>query len=479
MKVDRHLGEQMNKVGSRAGDFDRLFHFELNSGAPNGRRTDAAAAQSNPNHTFTASSDDGDAENVALAKSNSVSDELLRDFYGAYPWPWQPTTFTYIDDPRFEAAMVNQDIGDWEHRRLKENPAIWVAGCGTNQALHTALKFPLGTVIGTDVSAPSLDLARVNAGKMGIANLTLRHESINQAEHREQFDFIISTGVVHHNADPKATLERLSLALKPDGILELMVYNRFHRTLNASFQKAIRIFGEQQKALNFQSDFKLARTLANNFPVRNQMAEMLADLRNVPDAEFADLLIHPLEHSYTVESLEALAAGCGLEILMPCISTYAKFRSPAIEWNMYFDDRQLQNAYASMPDLHRWQVSNLLLQEQSPLLWFYLQRIDSGHTRKSEQQVCDEFLSRSFKKNAARQATYIRKEEQWALAPQTTPYPLEEPDAAVAEIYRLADPDNSMRRIFKYLGIEPGFQMVNQARIRLTTSSFPHLKAVH
>ena len=421
---------------------------------------------------------DRDAENTALATSNSASDELLGDFYGTYPWPWQPTTFTYVDDPRLEAAMLNQDIGDWDHRRLPDNPAVWVAGCGTNQALHTALKFPLGTVIGSDVSTPSLDLARTNAAKLDLTNVTLKQESINQVEYREQFDYVISTGVIHHNADPQVTLAKLSRALKPGGILELMVYNRFHRSLNTAFQKAVRIFSEQQEARDFETDFKLARTLANNFPVRNQMAAMLADTRNVADAEFADLLINPLEHSYTVESLEALAASCGLEILMPCISTFAKFTAPAIDWNLRFENRELQAAYDSMPDTRRWQVTNLLLHEQSPLLWFYLQRKDSGHARKSEQEICDRFLSRAFKKTSAKQATYIRNEDEWALAPQTIPYPLEQPEAAFAEIYRLADGDNTMGRIFRYAGIEPTFQAVNRARIRLTTSSFPYLRAM-
>lgn len=208
------------------------------------------------------------------------------------------------------------------------------------------------------------------------------------------------------------------------------------------------------------------------------MAELLADTRDVPDAEFADLLIHPIEHSYTVESLEAMAASCGLEILMPCISTYAKFRSPAIDWNMRFENQELQHAYDSMPDTRRWQVSNLLLHEQSPLLWFYLQRTDSGHARKSEQQICDEFLARAFKKSTAKQTTYIRNEDQWALAPQAMSYPLQQPEAAVYEIYRLANSDNTMGRIFRYVGVDPAFQTVNQARIKLTTSSFPYLKAV-
>ncbi|MFZ0319874.1 MAG: class I SAM-dependent methyltransferase [Candidatus Sulfotelmatobacter sp.] len=468
----------MTKIDSGLSNADRFLHVPFDADILNKPRARAVSSPADSHHTSAAHAGDNDAENTALAKSSPAVDELLGDFYGTYPWPWQPTTFSYINDPRLEAAMVNQDIGDWKHNRLTENSAIWVAGCGTNQALHTALKFPLGTVIGSDVSSPSLDLARANAGKLGIANLTLRQESINQVGYQEQFDYIISTGVIHHNADPKATLERLSLALKPGGILELMVYNRCHRLLNTSFQKAIRIFGEHEKTLNFESDFLLARTLANNFPVRNQMSGLLAETRTAPDAEFADLLIHPLEHSYTVESLEVLAANCGLEILMPCISTYGKFKSPTIDWNLHFENRELQNAYDAMPDTRRWQVSNLLLYEQSPLLWFYLQRVDSGRSRKSEQQICNEFLSRSFKKSAAKQATYIRNEDVWALAPQAVPYPLEQPDAAVDEIYRLADPDNAMGRIFKYLGIEPTFQAVNRARVKLTTSSFPYLKAV-
>ncbi|HXQ71801.1 MAG TPA: class I SAM-dependent methyltransferase [Pyrinomonadaceae bacterium] len=421
---------------------------------------------------------DQDAENTALATSNSATDELLGDFYGTYPYPWQPTTFTYVDDPRLEAAMVNQDIGDWEQRRLPDNPAIWVAGCGTNQALHTALKFPLGTVIGSDVSMTSLDLARSNAAKIGLTNVMLKQESINHVEYREQFDYVISTGVIHHNADPKVTLEKLRYALKPGGILELMVYNRFHRNLNTAFQKAVRIFSEQQEGRDFEAELKLARTLANNFPVRNQMATLLADTRYVGDSEFADMLIAPLEYSYTIESLEALAASCGLEILMPCISTYAKFAAPGVYWNMRFENRELQSAYDSMPDTRRWQITNLLRHEQSPMLWFYLQRTDSGYPRKSEQQICDQFLSRAFRRTVARQATYIRNEDEWALAPQTNPYPLEQPDAAFNEIYRLADGDNTMGRIFRYAGIQPTFQTVNQARISLTTSSFPYLRAV-
>lgn len=422
---------------------------------------------------------DADAENLFLAGTTGAVDKLLEEFYGAFPYPWQPTTFTALDDPRFEAVMLNQDLGDWEHRTLPHGPSVWVAGCGTNQALHAALKFPEGVVLGSDVARPSLDLARRNAERIGVRNLELRQESINEVEYRERFDYVVCTGVVHHNADPAATLARLAAALKPGGVLELMVYNRFHRALNTAFQKAVRILGEGRGGPSFASDFELARSLARDFPAKNQLAALLAQAREAPDAEFADLFINPLEHSYTVESLEALAAGCGLELLTPCISTYAKFAAPAIDWNLRFGDAGLQSVYDSLPDSRRWQVSNLLLHEHSPMLWFYLRRADAGRPRKSERQICEEFLDRAFKPTSAKQRCYVRNGDEWALAPRPLPYPLEKPDPAVAEIYALAGPRNTMRRVFRYLGIEPTFQAVNQARLRLTTSAFPYLKAVN
>ena len=43
----------------------------------------------------------------------------------------------------------------------------------------------------------------------------------------------------------------------------------------------------------------------------------------------------------------------------------------------------------------RWQITNLLAVEKSPSLCFYVQRNDSDAVRKSEQEVCDDFLDTS------------------------------------------------------------------------------------
>src|ERR1700741_332276 len=161
-----------------------------------------------------------DDENLVLARSIGSVDELLSKFYGRFPWPWPAMKFDYLDDPYFETVMVNQDLGDWTHQILPENPQIWVAGCGTNQAIHTALRFRNTRVVGSDISSKSLAICDQNARAIGLTNLELKEESINEVPYQDRFDYVACTGVIHHNADPQSTLEKLVALLKPGGILE-------------------------------------------------------------------------------------------------------------------------------------------------------------------------------------------------------------------------------------------------------------------
>ena len=99
-----------------------------------------------------------DEENRVLTESQDSVDGLLAKFYRRFPWPWQPIKFDYLEDADFGINMLNQDLGDFSHRTVPRNAKIWVAGCGTNQALHTALKFPNASVVGSDLSSKSLEL---------------------------------------------------------------------------------------------------------------------------------------------------------------------------------------------------------------------------------------------------------------------------------------------------------------------------------
>jgi 2-polyprenyl-3-methyl-5-hydroxy-6-metoxy-1,4-benzoquinol methylase len=70
-------------------------------------------------------------------------------------------------------------------------------------------------------------------------NLALEESSLNDVDHVEEFDYIICTGVVHHNARPGDTLSRIAKALKADGVLELMVESRRRQHVETAHPPAI------------------------------------------------------------------------------------------------------------------------------------------------------------------------------------------------------------------------------------------------
>ncbi|HEV7859968.1 MAG TPA: hypothetical protein VGO91_15225, partial [Pyrinomonadaceae bacterium] len=120
-----------------------------------------------------------DDSNLVLAQSQDTVDELNASFYGQFPFPWRPVKFERLHEPGFQTLMLNQNLGDWSHRTFSGQLKIWVAGCGTNQAVITALNFPEAEVIGSDLSAASLELGAKTARNLSIKNLELRCESIN------------------------------------------------------------------------------------------------------------------------------------------------------------------------------------------------------------------------------------------------------------------------------------------------------------
>jgi SAM-dependent methyltransferase/alpha-ketoglutarate-dependent taurine dioxygenase len=414
--------------------------------------------------------------NLVLAESVDTVDRINAKFYGQFPYPWRAVKFDYLQDPYFEAAMLQQDIGDWGHSTLPRSPRIWVAGCGTNQAVFTALRFPKATVVGSDLSDSSLDICSGTAKALGVRNLELRRESINHAPYREEFDYVISTGVIHHNADPRAALERISAALKPSGVLELMVYNRFHWTIPAAFQKAMRILGGDSPEVDFGSELEIAKKIIGELP-QDTLIGVVAKYRDYSDAMLADELLQPVLHHYTVESLSEMADSCGLEITLPCLNQFDKAEG-RYTWDIEFKDPALRDLYQSLPDLRRWQVTNLLLRDNSPWLWFYMQRRDSGRARKSEREVCEEFLEQKFVRAQTTQRGFIQSgEDGYKLLPNALGYPHAAPDPSVRKIVEAADGQSTMREIFGRLGLETSFAAVNRARVMLTTPLFPFLKS--
>ena len=420
-----------------------------------------------------------DEQNLKLVESTEAVDEVNTSFYTRFQYPWKPMAFDSSDDPQLEAMMLNQSIGDWDQTVVKPKARIWVAGCGTNQAVFTALRFPHATVIGSDLSETSLATASANANMLGIENLTLRQENLHSRSYENEFDYIICTGVIHHTADPSAALKALSRALKPEGVLELMVYNRYHRIMPTAFQKAIREWIGTTSNPDFDSELSLAREVVKVFQGGNEMETFLKRFKSCSESEFADVLLQPVEHFFTVESLDAIVEAAGLSLLSPCINQFDKMRNTFM-WNLNFEDETLQNSYEALPNKKRWLITNHFMLEQSPMLWFYLNRSDASFKGKSDVQLCDEFLSQRFSEIQTMRKVYARnKQGEYHLRPVQHAYPHEHPDKTCRQIVAAAkeQPSNPMRDIFNKLELDQSFSTVNRLRLMLTTNAFPYLKA--
>ena len=101
-------------------------------------------------------------------------------------------------------------------------------GCGTNQAAVFAYTNPGANVVAIDISDPSLDHHRYPRRSTGcpIWNCT----DFRSKRHLlgREFDLIVSTGVLHHMADPRSASRHRPVP-SPDGAMALMLYARFGR----------------------------------------------------------------------------------------------------------------------------------------------------------------------------------------------------------------------------------------------------------
>jgi SAM-dependent methyltransferase len=418
----------------------------------------------------------GIGESLGAASDSTTVDRLNAGFYGEIQYPWPPQSFDRVVQPDFWARMLAQDVGFRSTPVVAVDSEIWVAGCGTNQAVMTALRFPHARVTGSDLSEQSLEVAGRNARQLGITNLELKRESINEAAYRARFDYVLCTGVIHHNVDPRATLCRLMPALRPAGVLELMVYNRFHRVMTAAFQTGLRMLLGNPALPDLRRELPVARQLVAALPPGHALAKLADEDARLPDAAFADALLQPVEHSYTIESLNSMAQACGLELLGFCIDSMSRANG-SLTWNLEIAGPELQAAYGALPDVDRWQITNLLLGEHSPMLWFYLQRRDSPIARRTEHQAIDELLRHRFVRTRTEKELFIRTTAGgFARAPGRVAFPqvraLRE-DAA--RVYAELDEHQPFRHTMQRLAIEPTFTALHRLRIALTTSAFPYL----
>lgn len=239
--------------------------------------------------------------------------DAVREFYDRHPYPPPLTDLGAYrqrwDDPHRRRCDFHLH---WPWRAFSDAYLILVTGCGTSQAARYAMRWPAAQVVGVDLSGTSVRCTEELKSRYGLANLTVRQLPLERVAELEcQFDQIVCTGVLHHLPDPAAGIRALRRVLKPDGVLNLMVYAPYGRTGIYLIQEYCRRAGILPSEEGLQQLLATLQLLPTDHPIARILREA-PDFRSA--AGLADALLNPQDRAYSVPELTGLLAEGGLQI---------------------------------------------------------------------------------------------------------------------------------------------------------------------
>src|SRR6185503_9446950 len=182
-----------------------------------------------------------------LMKPKTVADPI-GEFYTNHPYPPPLENLENLERTRDMWQDENVHRAEyhllWPNKEYRADLDVLVAGCGTWQAAKFALCHPAARVVAIDISPTSLNHTEALKQKYELTNLEIRQLPIeNAGDLDHQFDFVISTGVLHHLVDPDAGARALRSVLSEEGVMYLMLYAPYGRTGVSMIQDYCRRLG--------------------------------------------------------------------------------------------------------------------------------------------------------------------------------------------------------------------------------------------
>jgi SAM-dependent methyltransferase len=239
--------------------------------------------------------------------------------YNTYPFPPEPL----LDEPppgynwrwNWSAAYAFCAGQKPDRQNIRILDAGCGTGCGTEYLVHLN---PEAEVIGIDLSAGALEVAKERCQRSGAGRATFQHLSLFDVEQLPgQFDLINSVGVLHHTADPVRGIKALADKLAPGGIMHIFVYGELGRWEISLMQQAIGLL-QGDKRGDYRDGVKVGREVFATLPENNRLVQREKErwaIENHRDECFADMYVHPQEIDYNVNTLFELIDASGLEFV--------------------------------------------------------------------------------------------------------------------------------------------------------------------
>lgn len=240
----------------------------------------------------------------------------------------------------------------WPDRAYKPDLDILIAGCGTYQAAVFAFMNRAAKVTAIDVSRSALGHHQFLKDKHDLQNLELRLLPIEEvAALGSDFDLIVSSGVLHHLANPLAGLKALAGCLRSDGALGVMLYAKYGRFGVEVLESVFRDLGLSQDEASVQRVKEAIAVLPTDHPVRSYFARA-RDLMS--DGALVDTFLHSRQRSYTVAECLDLVSSAGLAFQ----GWFHK--TPYYPHDLFGPINGFQSALHQLPDTELWSVMERL-----------------------------------------------------------------------------------------------------------------------
>jgi len=235
--------------------------------------------------------------------------DAVEEQYSQYPYP-EPgdDLLTWLKSWNYDPYDPSLFSGSyWPEGRPREELQILVAGCGTMQAAVLAFKNPECKITGIDFSQTSIAHEERLRERHGLKNLKLVRMDLRDAPKLGQsFDLIVSSGVLHHLADPSEGLRALASVLEPrHGVMLVMLYGRIGRIGVYVLQDVFRRLNIPQTAEGINFVRATIQSLPPRHPGRwyfDRSPEMTSD------AAIVDTYLHKQDTAYSVQDVLDLVA---------------------------------------------------------------------------------------------------------------------------------------------------------------------------
>ena len=160
---------------------------------------------------------------IQPGKAPSAYEQTTSALYGSL--------FTAYDDKKFEESVA---LFEMRHRKWGIDPAWFKgktcldAGCGGGRYLVALSRLGATKVEGIDISEDAVKAANQRLADRQLTQIAkAQRSSVLEIPFPDAtFDYVVSSGVIHHTPDPKRGFRELVRVLKPGGKLFLSVYGK-------------------------------------------------------------------------------------------------------------------------------------------------------------------------------------------------------------------------------------------------------------